>query len=142
MSYEVDQVDVWVVSLEDYPGALAAKLATLEQAGANLDLVVVRPDDYDLGSSVLFVAPIEGASQELAAQEGGFRKAQRVHTIRIIGPNRPRLGVDVATALSGAGINISAATGAGLGEQAVLYLRVMAEDDVKRGIQILSSTLG
>ncbi len=42
MELMVEREDVWIASLEDKPGALAAKLAALADAGADLDFVIAR----------------------------------------------------------------------------------------------------
>ncbi|MBN2448474.1 MAG: ACT domain-containing protein [Phycisphaerae bacterium] len=141
MSVQLDRVDIWVVPLEDRPGALASKLASVEQAGANLDFIIVRPEEYQLGNSVLFVAPIVGPEQAAAAEAAGFRKAASVHTLRITAPNRPRLAVDIAQVLSDAGINIMGLTGSSVGDRAALYVRLLSEMEIDRAIDVLTPKL-
>ena len=42
MAVKVERADIWVASLDDRPGALAAKLAALSEAGANLRFALAR----------------------------------------------------------------------------------------------------
>ena len=53
---KAQRVDTWAVSIDDRPGALAAKLKALAAAGINLELVVARRAPDKPGTGVVFLA--------------------------------------------------------------------------------------
>ena len=53
MKLEVTRVEVWIASMKDTPGALAAKLAPLSQAGADLEFVFARRSPEKPGTGVV-----------------------------------------------------------------------------------------
>ena len=73
MALQVSRVDVWVGKIKDKAGGLAAKLAALADAGANLEFVIARRDDKKKGAGVVFLTPVKGAKQAVQM----FGPAQR-----------------------------------------------------------------
>ena len=67
MGLTVERVDVWAVSIKDQPGGLAAKLAPLAEAGADLEFAVARRAPDKPGTGVVFVTPLRGDAQTAAA---------------------------------------------------------------------------
>jgi len=142
MAFEISRSDVWVGSIEDRPGALAAKLETLQRSGANLGFVLVRPSDDIPGTGVLFVTPVQGPEQTQAAAEAGLKKSATMHVLRVVGPDRPGLGAFVSRTLADAGLNVGGVSAAAVGGQAVFYLRFASDTDAKRAAQVLTAKLG
>ena len=70
----VEHVDVRAATIEDRPGGLAQALATLRDAGADLQLIIARRAEP--GKGVVFVTPLQG-DREIAAA------ARWVLTLRI-----------------------------------------------------------
>jgi hypothetical protein len=54
----VERVDVWAATIEDKPGGLGQALATLRDAGADLQLIIARRAEP--GKGVVFVTPLRG----------------------------------------------------------------------------------
>ena len=52
MNLIAEHEDVWVASLEDKPGALGNKLATLADAGADLGFIIARRAPNKPGTGV------------------------------------------------------------------------------------------
>ena len=92
MNLAVERVDVWAASIEDKPGGLAQKLATLAEAGADLEFVVARRAPDKPGTGVVFVTPLQGDAQTAAAAGAGFAVADSLRSLRVEGDNRPGIG--------------------------------------------------
>jgi hypothetical protein len=141
MAYEISPVSVWVGTLEDRPGELARVLGTLWRAGANLEFLSVRPDEYQLGSSALFVAPLEGPALAEAAAGVGLRTSKSLHVLRVVVPDRPGLLSDLAEELAEAGVNILGLTGTSLRGDSVLFLRFLGPEELELAAQVLRRRL-
>ena len=141
MGFEVTKVDVWVGEVEDHPGALGAKLGAVMRAGADLELMIARPQAEGSGEGLLFIAPLRSPEQIRTAEEVGLRRS-RIQMLRVEGPDRPGLGAGISTTLADAGINIRGLSGAALGGRSLFYIRLDSGDDVVRGAQILTKILG
>src|SRR5919201_3067904 len=122
MAYTVEKVDVWAGEIEDRPGGLADKLASLGGAGANLEFLVSRRAPDKPGTGVVFVTPLKGAKQRTAAQQAGLSTTDSLHSVRVEGPDRAGLGTTMTRALADAGINLRGVSAAALGRRAVTYL--------------------
>lgn len=137
MKLALSKVDVWAAEVEDRPGSLAAKLAALKQAGANLQFVISRRAPDKEGAGVVFVTPIKGARQIRAAQGAWFDKTASLRCLCVQGPDRPGLGADLTAALAQAGLNLRGLTAAAVGKRFVMYVALDSEADLKKAIQVL-----
>ena len=141
MAFEITKVDVWAGEMDDRPGALAGKLAAGAQAGANLDFVIARRQPDKPGTGVAFLAPLQGAEQTGAAASAGMQKAAGLRSIRIVGPDRPGLGVAMTKALGEAGINMRGLSAAAVGDRCVTYMAFESDEDAAKAIQLLTPLL-
>jgi len=139
MALEVTKVDVWAAGMEDKPGGLAAKLNALATAGANLEFVIARRAPDKPGTGVVFVAGIAAGGQVDAAKAAGFATTDSLHSVRAAGPDAPGLGAKIASALSGAGINLRGLSAASLGGQCVVYLALDTEADADKALEALKA---
>ncbi len=142
MAFEITRADVWAGEIEDRPGALAEMLESLQRAGANLDFVIVRPSAGLPGTGVLFVAPLHGPQQILAAEQMGLKKSASMHVLRLVGPDRPGQGAGIARALADAGLNINGLSAAAVEDDSLFYIRFDTDADAKRAAQILTAKIG
>ena len=142
MAYEITKAEVWAGDIEDRPGTLAHMLGALQQAGANLDFVIVRPTAGLPGQGVLFVAPLHGPPQIAAAEEIGLRKSASMHVLRVAGPDQPGLGAGIARTLAEASLNIAGLSAAAITDTALFYVRFATDADAKRAAQVLTARLG
>lgn len=134
---KVQRTDVWAATIEDQPGGLHEKLAELAGAGANLEFVISRrAPDYP-GQGVVFVTPLKGAKQTNAAAEAGFKKTDRLHSVRVEGMDKPGIGAAMTEALADAGLNLRGVSGAAMGRQFIAYLALDTADDAAQAIKVL-----
>jgi hypothetical protein len=141
MAYRINRVDVWVGEIEDRPGGLAKKLALLAEAGANFEFLISRRAPERPGTGVVFLTPIKGAAQKRAATETGLNTTDRLHSVRVEGPDRPGLGTKMTRALADAGINLRGVSAADLGRRSVTYFAFDSAADAENAIRTLRKAL-
>ncbi|MDD4270525.1 MAG: ACT domain-containing protein [Pirellulaceae bacterium] len=137
MVSKVQRVDVWAATIEDQPGGLAAKLAPLAEAGADLEFAIARRAPDKPGTGVIFITPIKGVKQRKAAANAGFHVAEGLHSVRIEGDNEPGLGHKVTTTLGEAGINLRGLSAAVIGERFIMHLALDTDEDAKKAMTLL-----
>ncbi len=137
MKLQISRVDVWAASIKDAPGALAGKLETLAEAGANLEFVIARRAPEKPGTGVVFVTPIKGAAQLRAAKKVRFRKTKSLHDIRIVATERVGLGAKLAGQIADAGINLRGLSAAAIGKRAIFNLAFDTTADATRAVRCL-----
>jgi hypothetical protein len=139
MAYEVSKVDVWAADVPNRPGTLARVLDSLSDAGGQLEFMIARK--VDDSTSRIFLAPIKGAKLKKAAQAAGLAPADGLASVRIFGPDKPGLGAKITRAVAENGVNLRGASAAGLGKQAVFYLAVEGDDELKKARQAVRKAL-
>lgn len=137
MDLIIERVDVWAAPIEDRPGGLAELLASLKDAGADLQFVIARRSADRPGQGVVFVTPLRGDREIRAAAAAGFNVAQSVHSIRIAGRDRPGVAAELLQKVAAAGINLRGFSASAIGPQFVAYLAVDSLDDAERAIRVL-----
>jgi hypothetical protein len=140
MSLSVERVDVWAAAIEDKPGGLAHKLATLAEAGADLEFVIARRAPDKPGTGVVFATPLRGDAQTSAAGEAGFAVADSLHSLRVEGDNRPGIGAEMTGKLAEAGINLRGLSAAVIGERFILYLALDNAEDAEKATNLLAAS--
>jgi hypothetical protein len=63
MDLLVERVDVWAATIQDRPGGLAEVLATLREAGADLQFIIARRTPGEPGKGIVFVTPLQSARE-------------------------------------------------------------------------------
>jgi hypothetical protein len=137
MKLEVSRADVWVASMKDKPGGLAAKLKTLAEAGANLEFVIARRDPKRKGRGVVFLTPIRGAKQAAAARKAGLRKSKSIIGLSVAGPDKAGMGAMLTGALGEAGINLRGLSAARVGKRAIVHLALDSPADATKAARVL-----
>jgi len=100
MELSVKHVDVWAASIKDKPGRLARVLMGLKEAGADLDFIIARRAPEKPGEGVVFVTPLRGDREVAAAASLGFNVTRSLHSVRVMGDNRPGITADLTTKLA------------------------------------------
>src|SRR5512140_1512595 len=100
----VERVDVWAATIEDKPGGLARVLAELREEGADLQFIISRRAEPRKG--VVFVTPLRGDREIAAAAQVGFNVALTLHSVRVMGHDRPGVAAEVTQKLAEGGINL------------------------------------
>jgi hypothetical protein len=134
---KAQRVDTWAAPIEDKPGALAAKFATLSAAGANLEFVIARRAPDKPGHGVVFVTPIKGAKQAKAAVAAGFQKTAKLHSVRVEGADKTGLGACMTQGLADAGINLRGLSAAAIGKKFVCHVAVDSAADAAKVLRVL-----
>jgi hypothetical protein len=138
MDLLVEREDVWAASVDDKPGALAAKLSALTDAGVDLEFIIARRAPEKPGTAVVFVTPLRGDREVRAAAALGFAVTSRLHSVRVEGANAPGVAATLAKATGEAGINLRGFSAAAIGTRFVLHIGVDSAEDVDAVIKLLS----
>lgn len=137
MDLLVERVDVWAATILDRPGGLAEVLATLREAGADLQSIIARRAPEEPGKGVVFVTPLQNDREIRAAAQVGFNVTRILHAIRVMGPNRPGIAAELTQKLAGGGINLRGFSASVIGTQFVAYVAVDSLEDANKAIEIL-----
>jgi hypothetical protein len=105
MAVTVKRVTLWRGEVTDRPGALAATLEPIAQAGVDLSVCMGYRIPGHSGRAVIELAPIAGKKATSAAQAAGLAPAA-IPALLVTGDNRAGLGHAIGSALAGAGINL------------------------------------
>jgi hypothetical protein len=138
MPLQIRRVQVWSGEIPDRPGAAAAKLARLCQAGADLEFLFTRPNPQKPETSVLFLAPITGPEQMQAARNSGLGPSVDVVMLCVEGENRAGIGYEIMSNLAVAGINLRGISVSCVGQRFAAYLAFDDADTATMGIQVLA----
>lgn len=137
MDLLVERVDVWAATIEDRPGGLAQVLATLRDAGADLQSIIARRTPEQPGKGVVFVTPLQGDREIRAAAQVGFNVTASQHCVRVMGLDRPGIAADLTQKLADGGIDLRGFSASVIGPQFVAYVAVDSLDDANKAIEIL-----
>ena len=140
MDLIVEHAEVWAATIEDKPGGLAGVLTVLNQAGADLQSVISRRASDQPGTAVVFVTPLQSDAEIATAAQVGFNVTQTLHSLRVIGLNRPGVVAEVAQKLADAGINLRGFSASVLGTQFIAYAAVDSLQDARKAAAILNPT--
>jgi hypothetical protein len=106
MPVTVKNVTIWRKEVSNQPGELAAALAPLVKAGANLKVLMGYRLPGEEGMAAIEIYPITGAKAAKAAAASGMTKST-IPALYVEGDDKPGLMHAVAQSLAGAGININ-----------------------------------
>lgn len=138
MSFKWDRVHVWSGELPDKPGAVAGHLASLAEAGANLEYIDTQRLPSKPGWGILSVAPITGPAQQKAARAAGLHEAESPVLHRIEGDNEAGLAHRLTKAWELAKISLHGLSMAVIGTKFVGYVSCDTIEDANRLAQILA----
>jgi hypothetical protein len=136
----VEHVDVWAANIEDKPGGLAGALSALRDVGANLQMIIARRAPQEPGRGVVFVTPLQGDREIAAAAEVGFNVTQTLHSVRVMGRDRPGAAAELTQLLADGGFNLGGFSASVIGSQFAAYVAVDSLDEAKKAIAILQKT--
>ncbi|CAG9187028.1 ACT domain-containing protein [Cupriavidus pinatubonensis] len=139
MDLLVEQVEVWAAGIPDKPGGLAGVLAALRDAGADLQLIIARRSPDRAGEGVVFVTPLQGDREMVAAAMAGFNVTQKQHCVRVLGRNQRGIAAAVAEELAEAGINLRGFSAAVIGPQFVAYVAVDTQAEADHATAVLQA---
>jgi hypothetical protein len=137
MTLLVEHVDVWAATIQDKPGAVAAALDELREAGADLQFIIARRAPDFPGKGVLFVTPLQGDNEVAVAAQLGFNVTRSVNTVRVMGPDRRGIAAELTKKIADAAINLRGFSASVIGPQFVAYVAVDSREDANRVIEVL-----
>jgi hypothetical protein len=106
MAVTVKKVVLWRKEVENRPGTLAATLAPLAQAGANLRVVMGYALPGEARRSVIEVFPVSGGKATAAAGGAGLA-ASPIPCLLVEGDDQPGLGARMTRAIAEQGVNLA-----------------------------------
>ena len=106
MAITVKKITLWCKDLDNKPGALAAVLAPLANAGADLEVVMGTSFPGDEDHATVGVFPVQGRKSIAAAKAAGLDVASSMPALLVVGDDRQGLGHRIAQTIADAGINI------------------------------------
>jgi hypothetical protein len=139
MDLLVERADVWAATIQDKPGGLAELLSTLRSAGADLQFIIARRAPEKPGTGVVFVTPLQSDREIRLAAQVGFNVSQSLHSVRVIGPDRPGVAAELTEKLADAGINLRGFSASVIGKQFAAYVAVDSLADANKAVEILRS---
>ena len=137
MDLLVERVDVWAATIENRPGGLADVLGTLREAGADLQFIIARRAPEQPGKGVVFVTPLQSAREIRAAAQVGFNVTQGLHSVRVMGSDRPGIAAELTQKLADGRLNLRGFSASVIGTQFVAYAAFDSLDDANKAIEIL-----
>src|SRR5437867_3643463 len=129
MDLFVAHADVWAASIQDKPGGPAGGFGSLADEGADLQFIIARRAPDQPGKGVVFVTPLQGDREIAAAAQVGFNVTRTVHSVRVIGRDRPGIAAELTQKLADAGLNLRALSESVIGIQFVAYVAVDSVQD-------------
>lgn len=87
----------------------------------------------------MFVTPLQTDREIRAAAMIGFNVTQKLHSVRVLGRDRPGIAAEIAQRLADAGINLHGFAAAVIGAQFVAYVGLDSLADAERTIAILGN---
>jgi hypothetical protein len=138
MGLFVEAVDVWAAPISDRAGSLAGALKALHDAGADLQCIIARRAPDQPGKGVVFVTPLQGDQEIAAAAQVGFSASHTVHSVRVMGRDRPGIAATVTQKIAEASINLRGFSSVVVGTQFIAYLAVDSREDADRAIKALT----
>jgi hypothetical protein len=137
MDLLVESADVWAATIEDRPGGLGEVLATLREAGADLQFIIARRAPETPGKGVVFVTPLQGDREIRAAADVGFNVTRKLHSVRVMGRDRPGVAAELTQKLADGRINLRGFSASVVGTQFVAYVAVDSLEEANKAIAIL-----
>jgi hypothetical protein len=137
MSFKLDRVHVWAGEVADQAGGVAAKLALLAQAGANLEYIYTRRQPDRPGTGILYVAPVTGPMAVRAARSAGLREEDSPIVLRVEGDNSAGLAHRLTQQWAVEGLSLHGLMMSVLGDKFVGYVSFDTVADANRAAAIL-----
>jgi len=137
MAVTIQKVDVWSAEIRDEVGGLAAVLAPLAAAGADLAFVVARRQRDAPGTGIVFLGGLKGAKQTAAAQKAGLSKTSDISALVAEAPNKPGLANRLVEQLAAARINLRGMSASVTGSKCVIVFAFDSAADRDNAAKLL-----
>jgi hypothetical protein len=136
MPVTVKRISLWRKEVENQVGALAHTLEPIAKADANLQVVMGYRYAGEAGKAAIELYPIARKKVTAAASEAGLSAAS-FPTLLVEGDDKPGLGLAIAQAIAGAGINMSFYVAQVIGRKFSALLGFDTEADAKTATPLI-----
>jgi hypothetical protein len=130
MPVTVKNISLWRKEVENQVGTLAHTLEPVTKAGANLLVLMGYRYPGEEIKAAIELYPVAGKKVTVAASEAGL-SASSLATLLVEGDDRPGLGLDIAQAMSAAGINMTFFVAQAVGRRFSAVLGFESEADAE-----------
>jgi hypothetical protein len=136
MAVTVKSISLWRKEVENQVGTLAHTLEPVTKAGANLQVLMGYRYPGEGTKAAIELYPIAGKKVTAAAPEAGL-SASSIATLLVEGDDKPGLGLALAQAISGAGINMTFFVAQAVGRRFSAVLGFESENDAKKAAPLI-----
>ena len=136
MPVTVKNISLWRKEVENQAGSLAHTLEPVTKAGANLHVLMGYRYPGEGTKAALELYPIVGKKATAAASEAGL-SASSIPTLLVEGDDKPGLGLAIAHAIAGAGINMTFFVAQVVGRRFSAVLGFESEADAKTAAPLI-----
>jgi hypothetical protein len=136
MPVTVKNISLWRKEVENQVGMLAHTLEPVAKAGSNLQILMGYRYPGEETKAAIELYPVAGKKVTAAASEAGL-SASSIPTLLVEGDDRPGLGLAIAQAMSGAGINMTFFVAQAVGRRFSAVLGFESETDAKTAAPLI-----
>ena len=136
MPVTVKSISLWRKEVENQVGTLAHTLESVAKAGANLHVLMGYRYPGEGTKAAIELYPVAGKKVTAAASEAGL-SASLIPTLLVKGDDKPGLGLAIAQAMSGAGINMTFFVAQVIGQKFSAVLGFETEADAKAAAPLI-----
>ncbi len=136
MPVTVKSISLWRKEVLNQAGTLAETLEPISKAGANLRVLMGYRYPGDATKAAIELYPLAGKKVTAAAAGMGL-VASQIPALLVEGDDKPGLGLAIAKAISGAGVNMTFFVGQVVGRRYSAVLGFETESDAKTAAPII-----
>jgi len=136
MAVMVKNISLWRKEVDNQVGTLAHTLEPVTKAGANLQILMGYRYPGEGTRAAIELYPVTAKKASAAASEAGL-SASSIPTLLVEGDDRPGLGLAIAQAMSGAGINMTFFVAQAVGRRFSAVLGFESETDAKTAAPLI-----
>ena len=136
MPVTVKNISLWRKEVENQAGTLAHTLEPVTKAGSNLHVLMGYRYPGEGTKAAIELYPIAGKKLTAAASEAGLSAAS-IPAVLVEGDDRRGLGLAIAQAIAGAGINMTFFVAQSIGRRFSAVLGFETEADTKAAAPLI-----
>lgn len=136
MPVTVKNISLWRKEVNNQVGTLAQTLEPVTTAGANLHVLMGYRYPGEGTKAAIELYPVAGKKVSAAASDAGL-SASSIPTLLVEGDDRPSLGLAIAQAIAGAGINLTFFVAQSIGRKFSAVLGFETEADAKTAAPLI-----
>jgi hypothetical protein len=136
MPITVKGISLWRKEVENQVGALAHTLEPVTNAGTDLQVLMGYRYPGEGTKAAIEVYPVAGKKVTAAASQAGL-SASSIPTLLVEGDDKPGLGLAIAKAIAGAGVNMTFFVAQAIGRKFSAVLGFETEADAKTAAPLI-----